>query len=806
MSSGCGDVISLEDMQTIKKHQIFEAEVITGLQGGVAGGASIDFATNPVTGQVQKTMPAILRDLGFRPASFDFSTGGTLSINDRDLAVLWPAPSGDGEWYYWEGALPKIIPASSSPSATGGIVDGAWRPVGDITLRANLASSSTGLGDALIAVKYPTASAVATTQHNVNMRHVSILDFGGFPDGANKTEDAIIKIKADLGSNVCVEFPKIQGSGTYYFSNTYDPLVTSGLTFDCAPGVTFILPDLAYIHYTVTFVRDTPAVFYALGNCNYTYPATSKKSSQSRPIWHIEPDVSSSWPINPSQTPADLSYLQFNQGDDTQTTITPAFVSTAGVVFTNSNNALGQYGLASLNAGEEITVSFTATAGSTAAYGGMITTSNSRYWFTCGVTSTGSLFVYSKILGSSLSGGALAYEGQTTHDSYRLALSNVTLRKDSETHFSLLVNGFSVWETETSGPIVKMGFGATGGTGSVTVNDWVHRRHTVASKGKLISVSVFGDSITAPGNYAAWPEVMQSILDSNNGIRIANVYNYAVNGAASSAQLTFVNSTNLAKSNVSLIMLGVNDIQGGVSVAILKSNITTMVNTCLANGNIPIVAIPTMFYSQGQTTPTKGQATTNYSAGAPYRQAVLRTCAEMNVKVVDLNSQLGPILGNWNNTTLGIPYGDGIVFDNIHPTSNGRYLIARAFAAAILGLYVTDRDDTTAGMLPVGNLLNGWVMNTNPVGFSVDQQGRVFFFGSFHQPGSTAITDGTSIYSLPPQLRPLSSAIIAVANEYTLCRITVGTDGAIRVYGMTGGLTLAMDGVVLHTRRRIGDQ
>lgn len=141
MSSGCGDVLSLEDLKTAKKHQTFEAEVITGRAGGVSNGDSIDYATNQVTGQVQKTMPAILRDIGFRPASFDFVTGGTIGINDRDLAVLWPLPGGDADWYYWEGALPKVIPASSTPLTTGGIADGAWRPVGDITLRTQLAST-----------------------------------------------------------------------------------------------------------------------------------------------------------------------------------------------------------------------------------------------------------------------------------------------------------------------------------------------------------------------------------------------------------------------------------------------------------------------------------------------------------------------------------------------------------------------------------------------------------------------------------------------------------------------------------------
>lgn len=133
----CGDVLSLGDLQTAKKHQLFEIECITGKVGGT--GANIDYATNQVTGQIQKTMPAIMRDIGFEPASFDFTSGGTLGVDDRNKAVLWPLPSGgDGDWYYWEGALPKVVPAASTPTSTGGVVEGAWRPVGDITLRGDL--------------------------------------------------------------------------------------------------------------------------------------------------------------------------------------------------------------------------------------------------------------------------------------------------------------------------------------------------------------------------------------------------------------------------------------------------------------------------------------------------------------------------------------------------------------------------------------------------------------------------------------------------------------------------------------------
>lgn len=134
MSSGCGDVLSLEDLKTAKKHQLFEAEVITGKAGGVAGGADIDFATNQVTGQVQKTMLAILRDIGFEMVSWDFSTGGTLSENDRNKVVYDPVSKA---WYSYAGTLPVVVPAGFNPVGSAD-----WKPQTDPFLRDDLASNS----------------------------------------------------------------------------------------------------------------------------------------------------------------------------------------------------------------------------------------------------------------------------------------------------------------------------------------------------------------------------------------------------------------------------------------------------------------------------------------------------------------------------------------------------------------------------------------------------------------------------------------------------------------------------------------
>lgn len=134
MSSGCGDVLSLADLQTAKKHQIFEAEVITGKSGGVAGGADIDYATNQVTGQTQKTLPAVLRGIGFEPASFDFATGGALTVNDRDKVVYDPVSKN---WYSYSGVLPVVVPAGFNP-----VGNADWTPQTDPNLRTELASPS----------------------------------------------------------------------------------------------------------------------------------------------------------------------------------------------------------------------------------------------------------------------------------------------------------------------------------------------------------------------------------------------------------------------------------------------------------------------------------------------------------------------------------------------------------------------------------------------------------------------------------------------------------------------------------------
>lgn len=84
---------------------------------------SFDYAMNSPAalwqdrfGKQHKTVQQALKDVGFKPAGFDFVGGGTLGIGDRDKCVFYPT---DGYWYSWNGKLPYVVPANSSPTPGG---------------------------------------------------------------------------------------------------------------------------------------------------------------------------------------------------------------------------------------------------------------------------------------------------------------------------------------------------------------------------------------------------------------------------------------------------------------------------------------------------------------------------------------------------------------------------------------------------------------------------------------------------------------------------------------------------------------
>ncbi|QNP19185.1 hypothetical protein [Providencia rettgeri] len=72
---------------------------------------------------------------GYAPAG-TFQEGA--EIVSRNGTVLWKLPDGDGDYYRWDGDLPKQVPAGSTPQSTGGIGKGAWVSVGDASFRSDV--------------------------------------------------------------------------------------------------------------------------------------------------------------------------------------------------------------------------------------------------------------------------------------------------------------------------------------------------------------------------------------------------------------------------------------------------------------------------------------------------------------------------------------------------------------------------------------------------------------------------------------------------------------------------------------------
>lgn len=105
-----------------------------------------------------------------------FQTGATISLHNQVLR-----DTSSGEYYRWDGPLPKSVPANSTPSNSGGIGVGAWLSVGYAALRQQLASSASGMGDALVNVTKPWPGAGSTNQDEVNSRTVHINDFPSTP-------------------------------------------------------------------------------------------------------------------------------------------------------------------------------------------------------------------------------------------------------------------------------------------------------------------------------------------------------------------------------------------------------------------------------------------------------------------------------------------------------------------------------------------------------------------------------------------------------------------------------------------------
>lgn len=156
-------------------------------QAGVLyyGSTSVDLGALAVQREEYVTLPG------------SFSTG--VIVNTKNELVTFT----DGK-YRWDGELPKIVPAGSTPTSTGGVASGAWISVGDASLIGQLSSSMDAFGDSLISVKQPYVGSSLRTQHDKNADFISVKDSLVTGDGIT---DDTVELQKVLDSGRSVYFP-----------------------------------------------------------------------------------------------------------------------------------------------------------------------------------------------------------------------------------------------------------------------------------------------------------------------------------------------------------------------------------------------------------------------------------------------------------------------------------------------------------------------------------------------------------------------------------------------------------------------
>lgn len=135
---------------------------------------------------------------GFIPVD-SFQAGATITLPNQMLR-----DTSTGEYFRWDGALPKTVPVNSTPSSSGGVGLGKWISVGS----GAVGSFADGAGDALIAVKQPFTGSASRTQHEFNRQIPSVLDGkDAVGDGVTDCTSAINAVVAGSGANSDILIP-----------------------------------------------------------------------------------------------------------------------------------------------------------------------------------------------------------------------------------------------------------------------------------------------------------------------------------------------------------------------------------------------------------------------------------------------------------------------------------------------------------------------------------------------------------------------------------------------------------------------
>lgn len=131
------------------------------------------------------------------------------NVTTWNEVLLWEE---DGEYYRWDGTIPKNVPAGSTPESSGGIGLGAWVSVGDASLRTMLSSPS---GSTLVGYRYKSEdSASVRNVADVLDERISLWDFHCDPSGNVIQPGVSVDSRQHL--QAAIDYLSAKGGGTLH--------------------------------------------------------------------------------------------------------------------------------------------------------------------------------------------------------------------------------------------------------------------------------------------------------------------------------------------------------------------------------------------------------------------------------------------------------------------------------------------------------------------------------------------------------------------------------------------------------------
>ncbi|BBS18781.1 phage tail protein [Aeromonas caviae] len=771
-------------------------------QGGSGGSGAI-----PDTFALWKRSMA---EAGYRVVEGSFDQGGTLT---SPTDVLLHEKTGSG--YSGEGPFPQTVGKGTDPSVGGYISRG-----GELLCNQLSVNSISSLRDYTGNIKVVDVTSVRRTYFLAEGDNTSpdnggsvivdsrgrrwkieksaaidITAWGVIPDGASDASVVLPYIQS-LGAGQVLRLPYVAGTqNTYYFS-TFDPNVTTAIQFIVDPGVIVSLPSDAIVGAPLSthqvFDSSTNLIFRSLNGSSYVAGLELFK-----PIAPCEADTSTVSSIAPGIgfTPVKISW----PNSDTFEEDSFAYTDQVSALFQYAPGD-GKFHIGSVRprVGDKYSMPLPVSGPSFPCV--LVADQNGYSGVYFSETDASTCTIFRKNIGAPGSSVLSEYPMQRDHLSYSAIRSEIQLHVVSADRYEVLLNGFVVASIAAQGPIDFVGFGAffqaVAGTLKVNLLYPTVIRDYEGIGSRFISVSIFGDSRSSD-RMECWPDRIKRIGDMSSGLRLWNIDNHAIAGETSAQQLAKMQSVGVASANVVVIAVGTNDAQGQVGVNIYKANLEAMCDLAIAAGKPFIVIKPPLWYTQSQTG-GKGQASANYQFAAQYRAICSLVCANKGGKLVDLDSDIGPIVAYYVNRSLAIDMvgaGDPVVFDNIHFTTAVNDITAIAVMKAIIGICApTYKAGYAVDWLTV-KALNSWLINTsdNPLQVTASKDGAVSITGRVFK-STGAIADGTSIAKIPQILAPRFYTEWMVRGDITGCRVSIDKDGVVKIYGMDTNNYVSLSG------------